>query len=99
MPQESGGRAARSQTYSMFSVTGDAVLLEFASTTTTTALTMTSNANISAENITTTTGTSMMNRQQSDNNNSSSNFYQLGEMSGSNSSGRFPTFSENETQH
>ncbi len=29
MPQESGGRATRNQPYSMLSVTGDAVLLEF----------------------------------------------------------------------
>lgn len=29
VPQESGGRAARNQPYSLLSVTGDAVLLEF----------------------------------------------------------------------
>jgi hypothetical protein len=29
VPQESGGRAARTQAYSMLSITGDAVLLEF----------------------------------------------------------------------
>lgn len=31
MPQESGGRASRNQPYSLLSVTGDAVLLEFTS--------------------------------------------------------------------
>ena len=30
MPQEAGGRSSRNQGFTMFSVTGDAVLLEFA---------------------------------------------------------------------
>lgn len=51
MPQESGGRASRNQPYSMLSVTGDAVLLEFdtpssSSTITGTALASSSGVSI-----------------------------------------------------
>lgn len=52
MPQESGGRATRNQPYSMLSVTGDAVLLEFdspaSSTNTTNAAAAALNAHASS---------------------------------------------------
>lgn len=50
MPQESGGRASRNQPYSMLSVTGDAVLLEFdtpSSSSTITGTALASNSGVS----------------------------------------------------
>lgn len=48
MPQESGGRASRNQPYSMLSVTGDAVLLEFDTPTSSSTITGTAHASSGA---------------------------------------------------
>ena len=60
MPQESGGRASRNQPYSMLSVTGDAVLLEFDTPSSSSTYTGTGTAHASSGALASNSGVSIV---------------------------------------